>query len=212
VNPRIGVLASGAGSNLEAILNYFVGAGEGQVSNEAGTEHGAVALVASDNPGAGALERGASRGIDSIVLRQWADGPALVRLLEEHRIDAVALAGYVRRVPADVTNAFRGRMLNIHPSLLPAFGGTGMYGRRVHEAVIAAGVRVSGATVHFVDAEYDHGPIVAQVPVPVFPSDDAATLAARVLRVEHALYPRAIDAVVTRRVTLRADGRVTGTV
>jgi phosphoribosylglycinamide formyltransferase-1 len=207
------VLASGAGSNLEAILSYFVGAeGARRSPKEGEAAQGTIALVASDNPAAGALGRGTARGIEALVLSQWANGPVLVDLLGDRRIDVIALAGYVRRVPPEVTGAFRGRMLNIHPSLLPSFGGTGMYGRRVHEAVIAAGVRVSGATVHFVDDQYDHGPIVAQVPVPVFPSDDAATLAARVLRVEHALYPRAIEAVVAKRVTLGDDGRVAGSV
>jgi phosphoribosylglycinamide formyltransferase 1 len=204
VTARIAVLASGGGSNLEAILNHFAEAGP--------AERGAVVLVASDNPAAGALRRGASRGVEPLALSAGADGPALHGLLAERRIDTIALAGYLRYVPAEVTRAYRGRLLNVHPSLLPAFGGPGMYGRRVHEAAIAAGVRVSGATVHFVDEEYDHGPIIAQTPVPVFPSDDAGTLAARVLRAEHALYPRVIDAVIARRISLGADGRVQGSV
>ena len=93
-------------------------------------------------------------------------------------------------------------MLNVHPALLPAFGGKGMYGTRVHHAVIASGVRVSGVTVHLVDTQYDHGAIVAQWPVPVFPSDDAGTLAARVLRVEHLLYPRVLDAFASGRLAV----------
>ena len=93
-------------------------------------------------------------------------------------------------------------MVNVHPALLPAFGGRGMYGNRVHHAVIESGARVSGVTVHFVDTQYDHGAIIAQWPVPVFASDDAGTLAARVLRVEHILYPRVIDAVAAGRLSL----------
>jgi folate-dependent phosphoribosylglycinamide formyltransferase PurN len=111
-------------------------------------------------------------------------------------------------VPAEVSHAFHGRILNIHPALLPAFGGRGMYGHRVHEAVVASGVRLSGATVHFVDEQYDHGSIIAQWPVPVFPDDTPSTVAIRVLEVEHQLFPRAVAAVAAGRVTLGADGRV----
>src|SRR6185436_1036035 len=97
---------------------------------------------------------------------------------------------------------FTGRIVNVHPALLPAFGGPGMYGQRVHQAVIESGARVSGVTAHFVDEVYDSGPIIAQWPVPVFPSDDATSLAARVLRVEHLVYPRVVDAVAAGRTTL----------
>ena len=126
-------------------------------------------------------------------------GAPLSSVLANHRIDFVVLAGYLRMVPVDVVAAYEGRIINVHPALLPSFGGSGMYGQRVHRAVIEAGVRVTGVTVHFVDTEYDRGRIIAQWPVPVFPSDDAATLAARVLRVEHLVYPRVVDAVVSGR-------------
>ena len=139
---------------------------------------------------------------------QRAEG--LASLLGSHDIDIVALAGYLRFVPAEVTRRWRGRIVNVHPSLLPAFGGAGMYGIRVHQAVIAAGVRVTGVTVHFVDEQYDQGPIIAQVPVPVLPTDTPELLATRVLAVEHALYPAALDAVARGRVTLGSDGRVAG--
>jgi folate-dependent phosphoribosylglycinamide formyltransferase PurN len=123
--------------------------------------------------------------------------------LERQQIGLITLAGYLRLVPPPVIQAFRGRILNIHPALLPAFGGTGMYGLRVHEAVLAAGCLVSGATVHHVDERYDQGRIIAQWPVPVLPDDTGETLAARVLRLEHRLYPAVIDAFV------RAQGRLT---
>ena len=131
---RVAVLASGAGSNLQAILDYFDALG----SRRAAT----VALVASDRAGAGALERARRRDVPAVALDAAQRGAGLASLLASHAIDLIALAGYLRFVPTDVTRAWHGRMVNVHPSLLPAFGGTGMYGMRVHEAVLAAGVRV----------------------------------------------------------------------
>jgi phosphoribosylglycinamide formyltransferase/phosphoribosylglycinamide formyltransferase-1 len=121
----------------------------------------------------------------------------------------VVLAGYLRRIPDEVVRRYADRMINVHPALLPSFGGAGMYGMRVHEAVLASGATVTGVTAHFVDEEYDRGPIIAQWPVPVLNGDDSATLAARVLRVEHLLYPRVVDAVAGGRLTLAdcRDGR-----
>jgi folate-dependent phosphoribosylglycinamide formyltransferase PurN len=120
----------------------------------------------------------------------------------------IALAGYLRLVPPDVVAAFGGRMLNVHPALLPAFGGAGMYGARVHQAVLASGARVSGPTVHFVDERYDEGAIIAQWPVPVRTDDTPETLGARVLAVEHRIYPWAVAAVASGAVRLGADGRL----
>ncbi len=119
----------------------------------------------------------------------------------------MVLAGWLRLVPAPVVRAYRGRMVNVHPALLPAFGGQGMYGRHVHQAVLDSGVRVSGVTVHFVDEAYDRGPILAQWPVPVHERDDAATLADRVLQVEHRLLPSAVRALARGRVRLDETGR-----
>jgi folate-dependent phosphoribosylglycinamide formyltransferase PurN len=118
-----------------------------------------------------------------------------LQLLARHRVDVILLAGYVRLVPAAVVARYRGRMLNVHPALLPAFGGKGMYGRRVHAAVLESGAGETGATVHFVDEHYDRGPVVAQRRVPVLPDDTPESLAARVLAVEHELYPAAVDHV-----------------
>jgi phosphoribosylglycinamide formyltransferase 1 len=193
---RIGVLASGGGSNLQAILDYLE-----RLGNRRG---GDVALVVSDRTDAGALERAARREIAFAVhaAPKNAEARPLRALLEQHEIDLVVLAGYLRLVPPDVVAAYRGRIINVHPALLPAFGGAGMYGQRVHHAVIEAGVRVTGVTVHFVDDAYDRGRIIAQWPVPVFASDGAGTLAARVLRVEHLIYPRVVDAVASGRTTL----------
>ncbi len=185
----VAVLASGSGSNLQAILDY-------QATLDAPPWR--VELVISDQEDARALERGRRSGIRSRFL-QVAGRPSgdvageTLDLLRSADIGLIALAGYLRLIPADVVGAFRERMVNIHPALLPAFGGKGMYGMRVHEAVLASGARVTGPTVHFVDEEYDRGPIIAQWPVPVRAGDAPHVLAARVLRVEHLLYPRVVD-------------------
>ena len=197
---RVAVLASGGGSNLQAILDYFDAQGDSR-----GAE---VALVASDRSAAYALERARNRGVVAVALDAVQRSAGMASLLASHDIDLIALGGYLRFVPVEVTRRWRGRIINVHPSLLPSFGGAGMYGARVHEAVIQAGVRVTGVTVHFVDEEYDRGPIIAQWPVPVLATDTAESLGARVVAVEHRLYPAAVDAVASGRVTLGDDGRV----
>ena len=199
---RIAVLASGGGSNLQAILDHLAALGEAR--------HGDVVLVASNRPDAGALARAQRAGVPRVVLRSphAPDGLELGPALSAHGAQLVVLAGYMRLVPSDVTAAYRGRMLNVHPALLPEFGGPGMYGPRVHRAVLEAGATLSGPSVHFVDEVYDHGALIAQWPVPVLPHDDARSLAARVLRAEHLLYPRVVDAVAAGEVRLDEDGRV----
>jgi formyltetrahydrofolate-dependent phosphoribosylglycinamide formyltransferase len=199
---RVAVLASGGGSNLGALLAHLDALGDARRAD--------VVLVASDRREAGALGRARERGIAAESLASPAEGDALVRLLDAHGVDLVVLAGYLKLVPADVVRRFHGRMLNVHPALLPAFGGAGMYGRRVHEAVLEAGARVSGVTVHFVSEDYDRGPIAAQWPVPVLPGDTAESLAERVLRAEHAIFPRVVQAVAAGLVRLADDGRVHG--
>jgi len=199
---RVAVLASGGGSNLQAILDYLDARAAGADIR--------VELVASDRVAAGALERARARGIATLHLDADRRGDAMAELLQSHAIEMIALAGYLRFVPVAVTRQWRGRILNVHPSLLPAFGGAGMYGLRVHQAVLEAGVRITGATVHFVDEAYDRGPIIAQWPVPVLPHDTAETLARRVLGAEHALFPRIVHGVAEGRITLGADGRVAG--
>ena len=200
---RVAVLASGGGSNLQALLDYL--------DERGGSRRADVALVVSNKPGAGAIARARTRGIPTaIVSGKAADAAPLEALLDQHRIDLVVLAGYLRLVPPAITRRLRGRIMNVHPALLPAFGGPGMYGERVHEAVLARGARISGPTVHFVDEQYDHGAIIAQWPVPVFDEDTPQSLAARVLRVEHVLYPRVIDAVAAEEIALDDDGTVRG--
>ena len=178
---RVAVLASGGGSNLQALLDVCAKGAPAR-----------VVLVASDKAEAGALGRARAAGVDTHVIRDPADGSALTGLLREKGVELVVLAGYLKLVPAATVSAFDGRMINIHPALLPAFGGPGMYGLRVHRAVLASGATISGPTVHLVNAEYDRGPIVAQWPVPVRPGDTPEALAARVLEVEHQLLPAVV--------------------
>jgi phosphoribosylglycinamide formyltransferase 1 len=203
---RIAVLASGSGTNLQAILDYFDRLGDRRA--------GDVVVVASDRPAAGALDRARHRRIAAEIVApaSAAGARAFDEVLDAHAIDLVVLAGFLRLVSATTVARYAGRMINVHPALLPAFGGAGMYGLRVHEAVLAAGVTVTGVTAHFVDDAYDRGTIIAQWPVPVLAGDDARALASRVLRVEHLLFPRIVDAVAADRVTLascRALGGLT---
>jgi phosphoribosylglycinamide formyltransferase-1 len=184
---RLAVLASGRGSNLQAIIEHFDNLARERVAK--------VVLVASNRADSPALIRAATASIDIAHFNAADDGAELLGLLRNFRIDLVVLAGYLKRIPPKVIREYAGRIVNIHPALLPAFGGEGMYGARVHEAVIASGARESGVTVHMVDDEYDRGPIVAQWRVPVNRSDTAESLAARVLIVEHAVYPRAVEMV-----------------
>jgi formyltetrahydrofolate-dependent phosphoribosylglycinamide formyltransferase len=194
VRARLAVLASGGGTNLQAMLDYFDALGPARAAD--------VVLVASDRPDAGALSRARARGIPTASLRGKANpqGEPMANALHAAQVDYVVLAGYLRLVPGDVVRGYAGRIVNVHPALLPAFGGAGMYGHHVHEAVIAAGAASSGPTVHFVDEQFDHGAVIAQWALPVRAGDTADTLAARVLRVEHALYPRAVQALASGRV------------
>ena len=193
---------SGGGSNFVAVHDFQRTRGE--------TAAGEVVLVVSNKSGGGALARAIERGITCAVLAKPGDGDALLTLLHEHRIEVLVLAGYLALVPSAVTRAYRGRIVNVHPALLPAFGGPGMYGKHVHAAVLAAGARISGATVHFVDEVYDRGAIIAQWPVPVFEEDSPDTLAARVLRVEHTLLPRVVELLCAESLALDDDGTVHG--
>ena len=175
----VAVLVSGGGTNLQALFDALRDARAARVTR-----------VISSRPDAGALERARRAGALTTALADPASADEVLTALGDARL--VVLAGYVKRIPPAVVARFRWRLINIHPALLPAFGGAGMYGRRVHAAVIASGAGVSGATVHYVDDEYDHGPIIAQWPVPVRPDDTPESLAARVLEVEHRLLPSVV--------------------
>ena len=183
---RIAVLASGGGTNLQAIIDYFA-----SIPIPAAT----IVLVASNREKSGALDRARAAGIASEVFDATDDGTALLALLENASVDLVVLAGYLKQVHEKVIRKYHGRIINIHPGLLPDFGGPGMYGSRVHAAVLASGATSTGLTIHFVDDEYDHGPVIAQWRVRVKIDDTADLLAERVLSAEHIVYPRVVDMV-----------------
>ena len=189
---RIAVFASGRGSNLEALFEALADRADAN-----------IVLVASDRSDAQALDRARARGVEATVLLPQDEG-AMLAALDDAGVDWIVLAGYLKRVPDGVVRRYRNRILNIHPALLPAHGGKGMYGERVHRAVLEAGEAVSGASVHLVDEEYDRGPVVAQEAVPVEAGDTPATLAARVLAVEHRLLPAVVVAAAEGRI--RVEG------
>ncbi len=200
---NIAVFVSGRGSNLRAIHEAV----------ERGTLDAKIVLVLSSRDDAPALTWASARGIPTASLQGIAADEVatnIVQHLESAGTDFIALAGYMKRIPEEVVRWYRGRMVNVHPALLPSFGGKGMYGERVHKAVLDAGVRVSGATVHIVDEEYDRGPIVLQRCVPVEENDTPASLAERVLAVEHALLPEALQLFSRGQMEVR-DGRVQST-
>jgi phosphoribosylglycinamide formyltransferase-1 len=189
----IGVLVSGSGTNLQAILDA---AAAGRLSAE-------VRVVISNRPGVRALERARAAGVPHLVLpheghaSREAYDERLVGTLVDHRVDLVALAGFMRLLSPRLLGAFPGRVLNIHPSLLPAF--PGLHAQR---QALEYGAKVAGCTVHFVDEGCDTGPIIAQAAVPVLSDDDEPRLAARILELEHRLYPEAICAVAEGRIRL----------
>ncbi len=178
---RIAVLTSGGGTNLQALLDAC-----------RPPQPASIALVASDRPTAGAIARAEAAGVPTHIITDPSEGKAIVDALRDAAVDLVVLAGYLKLVPVDVVRAYDGRMINIHPALLPAFGGKGMYGIRVHRAVLEAGATVSGVTVHLVNEEFDKGQPLAQWPVPVNAGDVPETLAARALEVEHQLLPAVV--------------------
>lgn len=186
---RIAVLASGGGTNLQAIIDYYAAI---SLQSEAA---GSIELVASNRANAGALDRARAAGIPAESFDSTDNGTELGNLLEKFSIDLVVLAGYLKQIPAAIIQAYHGRIINIHPGLLPDFGGPGMYGSRVHAAVLASGATSTGLTVHFVDDEYDHGPVIAQWRVRVKIDDTPESLAQRVLSAEHIVYPRVVDMV-----------------
>ncbi len=197
MNPLvIAVFASGRGSNFEALLRKIT---EDKIPAR-------IAAVISNNGDAGALQTARGNNIPAYHIErgnfetgtEFAD--ALDEVFDRHHINFVVLAGYIRKVPPRVLRRFSNRMLNIHPALLPKYGGKGMYGSRVHEAVLESGDKVSGATIHIVDEEYDRGPIVLQREVPVLPNDTPELLAARVLEVEHRIYAEAVKLFAEDRI------------
>ncbi|MBP7526473.1 MAG: phosphoribosylglycinamide formyltransferase [Syntrophorhabdaceae bacterium] len=198
---NIGFLASHGGSNMQAIIDAC----------KAGRLSAVPVVVISNNGESRALERARNEGIPNYYLsgKTHPDPDSLDQAILDalilHRVDVVALAGYMKKLGPKTLAHFRGRILNIHPALLPKHGGKGMYGIRVHESVIAAGETESGVTVHLVTEEYDRGPILAQVRVPVMPGDTPETLAERVLVQEHILYPATLQRIATGEIILSGE-------
>jgi len=193
---RIGVLASGNGTNLQAIMDAC---NRGEIP-------GRVVVVVSNNPKARALDRARLAGIPAVAMhhRAFPDRDTfdakLVEILHSYEVDLICLAGFLRVLGPSFIQQFPERIMNIHPALLPAFGGLGMYGDRVHQTVLDSGVRFSGCTIHFANEAPDGGPIILQAVVPVYDTDSAQTLAERVVAEEHRLYPEAVK--------LFAEGRL----
>lgn len=189
---RLAVFLSGRGSGFQ---NLFMATESGKLSAE-------IVWVVSNNAEAGGLKLAVGDGLDTFVYsmdnyRSKAEAANdLLKRLQDHAVEYIALAGYLKLLPPEIVAAYRNRVTNIHPALLPKYGGRGMYGRRVHEAVINAGDRESGATVHLVDERYDNGIILEQARVPVHEDDSPDTLAARVLIEEHRIYPVTLEKLI----------------
>ncbi len=186
---NIAAFASGKGSNLKAILDAI---GCGHIHNAR------IVLVISNNSDSGALAVGREYGVPALHMSRKnyetdeSYAAAIQKVLSDHNVNFIVLAGYMKKIDPVIVRAYKHRILNIHPALLPGFGGQGMYGLRVHEAVLAAKQKQSGATVHLVDEEYDRGPIILQKHVDVAEDDTPESLAAKVLEIEHQIYPEAI--------------------
>src|SRR5574337_1437866 len=194
---HLGFLASHGGSNMQAII----------AACKTGRLDAIPCVVVSNNSDSMALQRARNEGIphyhiSSATHPGLMEDEEILRVLKRHGADTVVLAGYMKMLGSATLRAYRGRILNIHPALLPKYGGKGMYGKRVHEAVLAAGEKVTGVSIHIVDENYDTGPIVNQCEVPVREGDTADSLAARVLKHEHALYVETLQKIADGRIVL----------
>jgi phosphoribosylglycinamide formyltransferase-1 len=190
--PRIAVFISGSGSNLQSLID----------ASRSGRLSGKIVLVVSSDAEAYGLKRATSADIDTFVysVKSYPNKEAahrdLLEMLDEYKVKYIALAGYLKLLPAPLVKRYKGHITNIHPALLPKFGGSGMYGHFVHEAVLAAGEKESGATVHLVDEIYDHGKILMQGKVTIEDNETPESLAAKVLKVEHRIYPEALENLI----------------
>jgi phosphoribosylglycinamide formyltransferase-1 len=187
---NIAIFASGAGSNAEKIIQYF-----------RNREDIGVGAIVSNRTSAGVLKIAEKEGVESRVFsrNEFSDNPlSIVEWLREKHIDFVVLAGFLLRVPNELIDAYEGRMVNIHPALLPEFGGKGMYGDHVHRSVLEAGRKVSGITIHLVDEQYDHGEIILQEEIEIDNEETLNSLKAKIQKLEHFHYPRTIEKLIQR--------------
>jgi phosphoribosylglycinamide formyltransferase 1 len=187
---KIAIFASGSGSNAENIVRYFKA--HSSVS---------VALILTNNADAYVLERARKLHIPSVVFskKEMNEGDSVLKLLKENNIAWVILAGFLLKIPDNIIAAYSDRILNIHPALLPKYGGKGMYGSRVHEAVVASGEEESGITIHYVNAHYDRGQILFQTACRVLPTDSADDVASKVHALEYEYFPKVIDEVIASK-------------
>ncbi len=186
---KIAVFASGAGSNTQKIIDHF----RGHASIK-------VALVVSNRPDAGVLKIAAGNGIPSLLIERerFFRGDAYLGVLEKNNIDFIVLAGFLWKLPSSLIKHYPGKIVNIHPALLPRYGGKGMYGHHVHDAVLAAKDQESGISIHLVDELYDHGKILFQATCPVLSTDTADSLAQRIHELEHEYYPKVIEELLVK--------------
>lgn len=184
---RVAIFASGSGSNAENIANYFKGSDTVE-----------VALILANNPEAYVLERAKKLGIESVVVtgKEFRAADKVLEILKERNIDFIVLAGFLLLVPAKLIEAYPGKIVNIHPALLPKHGGKGMYGDHVHEAVVAAGDTESGITIHLIDERYDCGTTFFQATCPVLPTDTPHDVAEKVHALEYEHFPRVIKEII----------------
>lgn len=195
---NLAFLASHGGSNMQAIVD----------SVKAGRLNANLVAVISNNSNSKALQRAKKEGIPGFHVSSQTHASereidlAITDILTQAATDLVILAGYMKKIGDETLKTFKGRVLNIHPALLPRFGGKGMYGKRVHEAVLQSGASVTGVTIHLIDEKYDNGPILAQEEVPVFDSDTPETLADRVLKTEHTLYSETLARIISGEIVL----------
>ena len=187
---RLAVLASGSGTNAENLIEYFKG--HGQIS---------VSLIVSNNPEAYVLERAKQAGIpyEVITKNEWIDKDAVTDIFMTYDIDAVVLAGYLLLIPGWFIRMYPEKILNIHPALLPHFGGKGMYGMHVHSAVIASGAKKSGISIHVVNEKYDEGEIIYKADILIQPGETAESLAKRIQNLEHKYYPMVVEQYLLKK-------------
>lgn len=185
---NIVIFASGAGSNAQKIIDHFRESGKAK-----------VVLIVCNKPGAGVLQIAEREGIDSVLIDKdtFFRSDKYIQLLKDYHTDLVVLAGFLWKIPANLVQAFPGKIINIHPALLPKFGGKGMYGHFVHEAVIAAGEKESGITIHYVNEKYDDGEAILQERCEVTPEDTPETVAKKVQALEHQWFPVIVERLLT---------------
>jgi len=188
IRRKLAVFASGTGTNAAKLINHF-----------RKNPNGEIVLVVCNKPNAGVIQIAENEGIEVLLIEkeQWFKGNGYVEEFKSKGIEYLILAGFLWKLPSTIIKSWPGKILNIHPALLPKYGGKGMYGRFVHEAVIAAGETQSGITIHVVDEQYDHGPTVFQAICPVLPDDNTDSLAARIHQLEHQYYPDIVDKFIS---------------